>query len=58
MTLLGKVLSDTETIIADAFGISNELDVAKLSLSFDIAAVLGREVMIKKMVEPSELNLL
>ena len=54
----GKVLSDTETIIADAFGISNELDVAKLSLSFDIAAVLGREVIIKKMVEPSELNLL
>ena len=40
----GKSLTDTETIIADAFGSGTELDVAKLSLSFDIAAVLGREV--------------
>ena len=40
----GKTLTDTETIIADAFGSGTELDVAKLSLSFDIAAVLGREV--------------
>ena len=40
----GTVLSDTETIIADSFGSSNELDVAQLSLPFDIAAVLGREV--------------
>ena len=42
----GKALSDTETIIADSFGSSNELDVAQLSLPFDIAAVLGREVNI------------
>ena len=40
----GTALSDTETIIADSFGSSNELDVAQLSLPFDIAAVLGREV--------------
>ena len=40
----GKSLSETETIIADSFGSGTELDVAKLSLSFDIAAVLGREV--------------
>merc|ERR1719510_166002 len=40
----GKSLTDTETIIADSFGSGTELDVAKLSLSFDIAAVLGREV--------------
>ena len=40
----GQALSDTETIIADSFGSSNELDVAQLSLPFDIAAVLGREV--------------
>ena len=40
----GRALTDTETIIADAFGSSNELDVAQLSLPFDIAAVLGREV--------------
>lgn len=40
----GNSLTDTETIIADAFGSSLELDVAKLSLPFDIAAVLGREV--------------
>merc|ERR1719438_286041 len=40
----GKTLSDTEAIIADSFGSSNELDVAQLSLPFDIAAVLGREV--------------
>ena len=44
----GKSLSDTESIIADAFGSSNELDVAKLSLPFDIAAVLGREVGYEK----------
>jgi len=40
----GTALGDTETIIADSFGSSNELDVAQLSLPFDIAAVLGREV--------------
>merc|ERR1712117_540180 len=40
----GKSLTDTEIIIADAFGSSNELDVADLALPFNIAAVLGREV--------------
>ena len=44
----GKSLTDTETIIADAFGTSNELDVADLALPFNIAAVLGREVKVVK----------
>ena len=40
----GKELSDNELVIADAFGQGNEMDVAKPSLAFDIAAVIGREV--------------
>jgi len=40
----GKSLSETEAVIADTFGTTNELDVADLSLPFNIAAVLGREV--------------
>ena len=40
----GKTLTDTETIIADAFGSGDEMDVAKLSLAFDIAALLGKAV--------------
>ena len=40
----GKELSETETIIADAFGSGDEMDVAKLSLAFDIAALLGKAV--------------
>ena len=41
----GKELSEHEEILADAFGKGGELDVGKDSLEFDIAAVLGREVM-------------
>jgi len=40
----GQELSETEAVIADAFGSGDELDVAKPSLAFDIAAVIGREV--------------
>ena len=40
----GKQLSESETVIADAFGSGDELDVARPSLAFDIAAVIGREV--------------
>ena len=40
----GQELSDNEAVIADAFGSGDELDVAKPSLAFDIAAVIGREV--------------
>merc|ERR1711892_262977 len=40
----GKVLSEHEEVLADAFGNTGELDVGKDSLEFDIAAVLGREV--------------
>ena len=39
----GKVLSQNEEILANAFG-KSDLDVGKDSLEFDIAAVLGREV--------------
>ena len=52
----GTSLSDTETIIADAFGSSNELDVAQLSLPFDIAAVLGREVNHSRIREAGSLK--
>ena len=44
----GKELSETETIIADAFGSGDEMDVAKLSLAFDIAALLGKAVKFPK----------
>ena len=44
----GKELSETETIIADAFGSGEEMDVAKLSLAFDIAALLGKAVKFPK----------
>jgi len=40
----GGELTENELVIADAFGSGNELDVAKPSLAFDIAAVIGREV--------------
>ena len=40
----GDELSESELFIADAFGSGDELDVAKPSLAFDIAAVIGREV--------------
>jgi len=40
----GEELSESELFIADAFGSGDELDVAKPSLAFDIAAVIGREV--------------
>ena len=40
----GQELSENELVIADAFGSGDELDVAKPSLAFDIAAVIGREV--------------
>ena len=42
----GQELSENELVIADAFGSGDELDVAKPSLAFDIAAVIGREVRI------------
>ena len=48
----GKELSETEKIIADAFGNGEEMDVAKLSLAFDIAALLGKAV--KFFGEPTE----
>ena len=48
----GKELSETEKIIADAFGNGEEMDVAKLSLAFDIAALLGKAV--KFIWEPTE----
>merc|ERR1712150_319270 len=44
----GKVLSEHEEVLANAFGNSGELDVGKDSLEFDIAAVLGREVGAKR----------
>ena len=40
----GQDLTESELVIADAFGSGDELDVAKPSLAFDIAAVIGREV--------------
>ena len=49
----GRQLSDTEEIIADAFGNTNELDVADLSLPFNIAAVLGREVRTLALISSS-----
>ena len=47
----GKSLTETEAVIADTFGTTNELDVADLSLPFNIAAVLGREVTPWKSME-------
>ena len=44
----GQELSETEEVIADAFGSGDELDVAKPSLAFDIAAVIGREVRVRE----------
>jgi len=44
----GEELSEHEKIIADAFGNSGELDVGKNSLEFDIAAVLGKEVGMRR----------
>ena len=44
----GQELSETEAVIADAFGSGDELDVAKPSLAFDIAAVIGREVRVRE----------
>ena len=44
----GQELSETEAVIADAFGSGDELDVAKPSLAFDIAAVIGREVRLRE----------
>ena len=44
----GQELSETEAVIADAFGSGDELDVAKPSLAFDIAAVIGREVGLRE----------
>jgi len=44
----GKPLTENEEIVADAFGNSGELDVGKDSLEFDIAAVLGREVGLRR----------
>ena len=41
----GNILSEHEEVLADAFGNTGELDVGKDSLEFDIAAVLGREVI-------------
>merc|ERR1711997_760123 len=46
----GKVLSEHEEVLADAFGNSGELDVGKDSLEFDIAAVLGREVTLPGLI--------
>merc|ERR1712117_80514 len=47
MRRTGKVLSQNEEILADAFG-KSDLDVGKDSLEFDIAAVLGREVGMRR----------
>ena len=46
----GQRLSNHEQILADAFGKSSDLDIAKDSLEFDMAAVIGREVIIICMV--------
>merc|ERR1712083_1237776 len=43
----GKMLSQNEKIVADAFG-KSDLDVGRDSLEFDIAAVLGREVGMRR----------
>ena len=41
----GQELSEHEKVLANAFGNSGELDIGKDSLEFDMAAVLGREVV-------------
>ena len=46
----GEDLTDSEVVIADAFGSGDELDVAKPSLAFDIAAVIGREVLRQSLI--------
>ena len=40
----GEEMTENEIVMAEAFGSGNELDVAKPSLAFDIAAIIGREV--------------
>ena len=40
----GKTLTDTEEVLADAFGKQDNLDVGVETLEFDVAAVLGRKV--------------
>ena len=52
----GEELSESELFIADAFGSGDELDVAKPSLAFDIAAVIGREVKYRYKIIIAELG--
>jgi len=40
----GQVMSETESILIDAFGTDNNLDIGAETLEFDIAAVLGRKI--------------
>merc|ERR1719187_622322 len=40
----GQALTESESLIADAFGKDNDLNVGAETLEFDIAAVLGRKV--------------
>ena len=44
----GQELSEHEEVLANAFGNSGELDGGKETLEFDMAAVLGREVVNKQ----------
>merc|ERR1712210_230922 len=44
MAAEGKRLTDTEEVLANAFGKRNNLDVGAETLEFDVAAVLGRKV--------------
>jgi len=40
----GNTLTETEEVLANAFGKQNKLDVGSETLEFDVAAVLGRKV--------------
>ena len=44
MAAEGRRLTDTEEVLANAFGKRNNLDVGAATLEFDVAAVLGRKV--------------
>merc|ERR1712130_407090 len=44
MAAEGKRLTETEEVLANAFGKRNNLDVGAETLEFDVAAVLGRKV--------------
>ena len=44
MAAEGRRLTETEEVLANAFGKRNNLDVGAETLEFDVAAVLGRKV--------------